>query len=165
MLIIDVMNTACGPVAIGSSGGQIAIACRRKKLNTAVDTQPAWHAAAGQSLSPHCTTYTHNISPSPHTSVTQPHGFRSLNSSSMWMKWAGHVARMGEDRKCTRFCWESRKERDHSEDQGKMGLEWILRRLAWGCELDSTSSGYGHASGCCEFGDEPSGSCTTELVG
>jgi hypothetical protein len=37
--------------------------------------------------------------------------------------------------KCTRFWWESPKERDHWEDQcvdGKMGSEWILGRLAWG---------------------------------
>jgi hypothetical protein len=36
--------------------------------------------------------------------------------------------------KCTRFGWESPKERDHLEDQvvdGKMGSEWILGRLAW----------------------------------
>jgi hypothetical protein len=37
--------------------------------------------------------------------------------------------------KCTRFWWESPKERDHWEDQGdggKMGSEWILGRLALG---------------------------------
>jgi hypothetical protein len=37
--------------------------------------------------------------------------------------------------KCTRFWWESLKERDHLEDQGvggKMESEWILGRLAWG---------------------------------
>jgi hypothetical protein len=37
--------------------------------------------------------------------------------------------------KCTRFWWESQKERVHFEDQGvggKMGSEWILGRLAWG---------------------------------
>jgi hypothetical protein len=31
--------------------------------------------------------------------------------------------------KCTRFLWESLKERDHSEDRGidrRMGSEWIL---------------------------------------
>jgi hypothetical protein len=35
---------------------------------------------------------------------------------------------------CTRFRWESQKERGHLEDQGvggKMGSEWILGRLAW----------------------------------
>jgi hypothetical protein len=53
------------------------------------------------------------------------------------------------------------------EDQGvggKMGSEWILGRLPWGCGFDSTSSGKGPVAGCCENGDEPSGSCATELV-
>jgi hypothetical protein len=52
------------------------------------------------------------------------------------MRWAGHVARMGEERKVyTRFWWESPKERDHWKDQGvggKMGSEGILGGLAWG---------------------------------
>jgi hypothetical protein len=36
-------------------------------------------------------------------------------------------------KQCTRFWWESSKERDQSEDQGvdgRMGSEWILERLA-----------------------------------
>jgi hypothetical protein len=33
-----------------------------------------------------------------------------------------------------------------------------------GCGLDSTSSGQGPVAGCCECGDEPSGSCATELL-
>jgi hypothetical protein len=45
-----------------------------------------------------------------------------------------------------------------------MGSEWILGRLAWGCGLDSTGSGQGPVAGCCECGDEPSGSFATELV-
>jgi hypothetical protein len=56
--------------------------------------------------------------------------------------------------------------RDHMEDQGvdgKMGSEWILGGLAWG-GVDSTGSGQGPVAGCCECGDEPSGSCATELV-
>jgi hypothetical protein len=35
--------------------------------------------------------------------------------------------------KCTSFCWETPKERGHSEDRGadgRMKSEWILRRLA-----------------------------------
>jgi hypothetical protein len=45
-----------------------------------------------------------------------------------------------------------------------MGSEWILGRLAWGCGLESTGTGQGPVAGCCECGDEPSGSCATELV-
>jgi hypothetical protein len=40
---------------------------------------------------------------------------------------------------CTRFWWESPKERDCLEDQGvdaRMGSEWILGRLAWGGGVD-----------------------------
>jgi hypothetical protein len=33
-----------------------------------------------------------------------------------------------------------------------------------GCGLNSTGSGQGPVAGCCECGDEPSGSCATELV-
>jgi hypothetical protein len=35
--------------------------------------------------------------------------------------------------------------------------------LGGGCGLDSTVSGQGPVAGCCECGDEPSGSCATEL--
>jgi hypothetical protein len=75
------------------------------------------------------------------------------------------VARTGEEEKCTRFWWESPKERDHSEDQSVgvwMGSEWILGRMGWG--LDSTGSEWGPVAGCCECGDEPSCSCATALV-
>jgi hypothetical protein len=66
-----------------------------------------------------------------------------------------------------RFWWESPKERDHLEDQGvggKMGSEWILGILAWGCGLNSTGSGQGPVAGCCECGDELSVFFATELV-
>jgi hypothetical protein len=46
----------------------------------------------------------------------------------MWHAWERRE-------KCTRFWFESPKERDHLEDQdtgGNMGSEWILGRLAWG---------------------------------
>jgi hypothetical protein len=46
----------------------------------------------------------------------------------VWHPWEGRGM-------CTRFWWESQKERDHLEDQGKdgrMGSEWIFGRLAWG---------------------------------
>jgi hypothetical protein len=36
--------------------------------------------------------------------------------------------------------------------------------LAGGCGLDSTVSGQRPVAGCCQCGEEPSGSCATELV-
>jgi hypothetical protein len=44
------------------------------------------------------------------------------------------------------------------------GIRMDLREI-WlgGCGLDSTGSGQGPMAGC-ECGDEPSGSCATELV-
>jgi hypothetical protein len=45
-----------------------------------------------------------------------------------------------------------------------MGSEWRMRDWLEGCGLDSTVSGQGPVAGCCEYGDEPSGSCATELV-
>jgi hypothetical protein len=44
--------------------------------------------------------------------------------------------------KCTRFWWESPKERDHTEDRGidgRMGSEWILGEVGGG--VDSVDSG------------------------
>jgi hypothetical protein len=37
------------------------------------------------------------------------------------MRWAGHVACMGEVTKLQRVWWESPKESDHSEEQGVGG--------------------------------------------
>jgi hypothetical protein len=54
---------------------------------------------------------------------------------SRGMRWAVHVARMGEEEKCARSWWESPKEGDHLEERGidgRMGSEWILGRLAGG---------------------------------
>jgi hypothetical protein len=64
----------------------------------------------------------------------------------MWRAWD-----RGE--KGTRFRWERLEETDHSEDQGVdggMGSGFI--RLIRGAMV-----------GCCECGDEPSGSGATEL--
>jgi hypothetical protein len=69
------------------------------------------------------------------------------------MRWAGHVARMGEEKKWTRFWWESLEERDHSEDRGVDGgmeSEYILGKLAGECKVDSVGSGYGPVAGSCD---------------
>jgi len=43
------------------------------------------------------------------------------------MRWAGHVARMGEERGCKGSCWGNRRKRDH---WGDLGLDrWII--LGW----------------------------------
>jgi hypothetical protein len=56
---------------------------------------------------------------------SSPNIIRQIKSRRM--RWAGHVARMGEE--CVQ------KERDHLEDQAidrRMGSEWILEILAGG---------------------------------
>jgi len=47
------------------------------------------------------------------------------------MRWAGHVARMGEERGCTGSWWGNRKEGAHWGDLGVDGwiiFGWISRR-------------------------------------
>ena len=47
------------------------------------------------------------------------------------MRWAGHVARMGEERGCIGFWWGNRRKGDHGGDLGVDGwiiLGWISRR-------------------------------------
>ena len=47
------------------------------------------------------------------------------------MRWAGHVAHMGEERGCMWPWWGNRSERDHWGDLGVDGwiiLSWISRR-------------------------------------
>jgi hypothetical protein len=74
----------------------------------------------------------------------------------MWHAW-------DRREKCTRFWWE----RYHLEDQGvggNMGSDWILGRLAWGVWIGFDWLRTGTGGGRDECGDEPSGSCATELV-
>jgi len=43
------------------------------------------------------------------------------------IRWAGHVARMGEERGCIGCCWGNWRERDHWGDLGVDG--WIILEL------------------------------------
>jgi hypothetical protein len=71
-------------------------------------------------------------------------------------------------KKCTRLLWQSPKDRDNSEDRGvdgRMGTEWILRRLVGVvCGMDPVGSGQRPVAGSCEYSDETSVSGATELV-
>jgi hypothetical protein len=64
-----------------------------------------------------------------HSLYSSPSIIRMIKSRRM--RWAGHVAQMGEKRKHIGCWWESQKERDHWEDQdigGRTILKWILER-------------------------------------
>jgi hypothetical protein len=68
-----------------------------------------------------------------HNLYSSPDIMRQIKSSQM--RWAGHVARMGEQRKVCKVLAGKPEGRDHSEDEGvggKMGSKRILGRLAWG---------------------------------
>jgi hypothetical protein len=54
----------------------------------------------------------------------------------MWHAWERRE-------KCTRFLWESPKERDHSEDQGIDGIRMDLGELAGGIGFDWLRIGTG----------------------
>jgi hypothetical protein len=65
--------------------------------------------------------------------------------------------------KCIRFKRESMRE--DLEDQGldgRMGSEKIVGELAGGIEWIQLAQDTGPMVGCCEYGDEPSGSGATE---
>ena len=78
------------------------------------------------------------------------------------MRWAGHLARMGEKGEAyTGFWWGNLRERDHLGDAGVDGriiLRLIFRK--WDVEVWTGSSwlSKGQVAGTCECGNEPSGS-------
>jgi hypothetical protein len=80
----------------------------------------------------------------------------------MWHAWESRE-------ECSVVWWGSRKEIDHSEDQGldlRIGSDFgFWRDWLEGCGMDLVSSGYGPTVGYYECGDEPLGFGLTELVG
>jgi hypothetical protein len=83
------------------------------------------------------------------------------------LRWAGHVARMGEKRKVYKVL-VGNPEGNTTHGRPRPRWEgWIrmdLREFGWGGGLDSTCSRYGPVTGSCECGDELSGSSAKELV-
>jgi hypothetical protein len=82
-------------------------------------------------------------------------------------RWAGYVARMGEGRNVYRVLVgkpEGKRPLERPKVNGRMGSKWNLGNwLGGGCGVDSPGSGEGSLEGCCECGDERSGSGTTEV--
>jgi hypothetical protein len=74
---------------------------------------------------------------------------------------------MGEERKVYKVLVgkpEGKRPLGRPRPSGKMRSEWILGRLAWGVLIGFDWLRTETGGGLCECGDEPSGSCTTELV-
>jgi hypothetical protein len=80
------------------------------------------------------------------------------------MRWAGHVARMGEDRKSYKALVgkpEGKRPLGRPRCRWEDGIRIDLKEIGWGGGVDSTGSGQGPVAGSCERGGEPSGSSTT----
>jgi hypothetical protein len=75
---------------------------------------------------------------------------------------------MGEERKVYKVLVgkpEGKRPLGRPRRRWEDGIRMDLREIILGgCGLDSTVSGQGPVAGCCECGDEPSGSCATGLV-
>jgi hypothetical protein len=85
------------------------------------------------------------------------------------MRWAEHVARMGEERKVYKVLVgkpEGKRPLGIPRRSCEDGIRMDLREIGLGGVggFDSTGSEQGPVAGCCECGDEPSVSCATELV-
>jgi hypothetical protein len=101
-----------------------------------------------------------------HNLYSSPNIIRQMKLRQM--RWVGHVAHMGEERKLYKVLV--------GKPEGKRPLGRPRQRWEDGIRMDLGENGLGVwigfdwlriglAAGCCECGDEPSGSCATELVG
>jgi hypothetical protein len=72
-------------------------------------------------------------------------------TKSRRMRWAGHVARIGERRGSYRVSVGDLRERDHLED---LGAEWVFRKYGRGREFNWFDSGQGQVAWCCAHGNE-----------
>jgi hypothetical protein len=97
-----------------------------------------------------------------HNLYSSPDIIRQVKSRRM--RWAGHVASMGEERKVYKVL-VGKPEGERPRHRWEDGIRMDLREIGLGgCGLDWTGSGQAPMAGCGECGDEPSGSCATELL-
>jgi hypothetical protein len=83
------------------------------------------------------------------------------------MRWAGHVARMGEERKLYKVLMgkpEGKRPPGRPRRRWEDGIRMDLREIGLGVWIGFDWLRTGTGGGCRECGDEPSGSCATELV-
>jgi hypothetical protein len=101
-----------------------------------------------------------------HNLYSSPDIIRQIKSRRM--RWAGHVARMGEGRNVYRVLMgktEGERPLERPRRRWEDGIEMDLREIGWGGGgVDSPGSGQGPLEGCCECGDELFGSGARELV-
>jgi hypothetical protein len=94
-----------------------------------------------------------------HNLYSTPDIIRQVKSRRM--RWAGHVARMGEESKVYNVLVgkpEGKRPLGRPRHRWEDGVRMDLGEIGLGgCGLDSTGSGQGLVAGCCECGDEPSG--------
>jgi hypothetical protein len=72
------------------------------------------------------------------------------------MRWAGHVARVGDRRDAYIVWWGNLRKREYLEEvsvERKIILKWIFKN-----GQDWSGSVLGEMVGCCDAGNEPSGS-------
>jgi hypothetical protein len=92
-----------------------------------------------------------------HNLYSSPDIIRQVKSSRM--RWAGHVACMGEERKVHKVLVgkpEGKRPLGRPRRRWEDGIRMDLREIGLGrCGLDSTGSGQRPVAGCGECGDKP----------
>jgi hypothetical protein len=76
------------------------------------------------------------------------------------MRWAGHVARMGEGRGAYRILVgrpQGRRPLGRPRRRWEDNIKMDLQEVGWG-GMDWVDMAQGQVAGCCECGNEPSGS-------
>jgi hypothetical protein len=90
-----------------------------------------------------------------HNLYSSPDIIRQVKSRRM--RWAGHVARMGEERIVYKVLVgkpEGKRPLGRPRCRWEDRIRMNLREIGLGCGLDSTGSVQGSVAGCCECGDE-----------